>query len=63
MRNLSDKVVEKIKTHSLCSMPFSPLKNPAVYVIMWKNIVELGRQQMTTWHMHIAFWVPKITNT
>jgi hypothetical protein len=29
---------------------------------MWKNIVELGRPQMTIWHMHIACWIPKATN-
>jgi len=64
VRNLSDKVVEKIKTHILCSMSFFFfLKNHAVYVITWKNIVETGRQQMTTFDMYIAFWIPKITNT
>jgi len=48
MRNVSDKVVEKIKTHILCSITFffSP-ENRAVYEIMWKNIVERGRPQMT----------------
>jgi hypothetical protein len=63
MRNLSDKVVEKIKTHILCAMSFFPLKNRAVYVITWKNIVETGRQQMAMWHVYIAFWIQKITNT
>jgi len=29
---------------------------------MWKNIVELGRPQMTVWHMCIARWIPKATN-
>jgi hypothetical protein len=28
-----------------------------------KNIVEPGRQQMTTWRMLIACWIPKATNT
>ena len=30
---------------------------------MWKNIVDAGRPQMTVWHMRIAFWIPKVTNT
>jgi hypothetical protein len=38
------KVVEKIKTHVLCSAIVS--ENRAVYVIKWKNMVEPGRPQM-----------------
>jgi hypothetical protein len=30
---------------------------------MWKNVVELGRPQMTIWRMFIACWIPKATNT
>jgi hypothetical protein len=30
---------------------------------MWKNSVELVGQQMTTWRMRIACWIPKATNT
>jgi len=30
---------------------------------MWKNILALDRQQTTTWSLHIAFWIPKATNT
>ena len=30
---------------------------------MWKNIVELGRPQMTIWCMRIACWAPQATNT
>ena len=30
---------------------------------MWKNIVELDRLQMTMWHICIACWIPKSTNT
>jgi len=39
------KVIEKIKTHILCSTVFS--KYLAIYEIMWKNSVELDRPQMT----------------
>jgi hypothetical protein len=45
MRDISDKTVEKIKTHILCSIPYSG--NCAVYEITWKNKVEAGRPQMT----------------
>jgi hypothetical protein len=39
MRNVSEKVVEKIKTHSLCSVnSFS--ENNAIQEIMWKNMVQ-----------------------
>ena len=38
-------------------------ENRAIYEIMWKNIVEPGRPQMTIWRMRVAYWVPKATNT
>jgi len=52
MRALSDQVVEKIKTSMLC--PITCFENPAVYVIMRKNIVEQGRPQLEIWRMRIA---------
>jgi len=55
-------VVEKIKTHILCSVTFI-LKNHAFYEIMWKNIVEPDMPQMTIWHMCFTCWVLKATNT
>ena len=30
---------------------------------MWENIVERGGPRMTIWHMRIACWIPKATNT
>jgi len=39
------KVVEKIKTHILYSITLP--ENHAMYEIMWKNVVELDRLQMT----------------
>ena len=30
---------------------------------MWKNIVELGRPQMTIWRIRISCWIPKSTDT
>ena len=38
-------------------------ENCAVYDIMWKNTVQLGRPQMTTWRMCNACWIPRTTNT
>jgi len=35
----------------------------AAYKIIWKNIVEPGRPQMTIWRTRIACWIPKATNT
>ena len=54
------KVVEKLETHILCSITF--FSNRAVCEIMWKNIVDRGRPQMT-WCMPIACWISKATNT
>jgi CRISPR/Cas system-associated endonuclease Cas1 len=34
-----------------------------IYVAMWKNIVKLGRPQITIWRMRIACKVTKAINT
>jgi hypothetical protein len=39
------KVIEKIKTRILCSITFA--ENRAIYEIMWKNMLEPGRPQVT----------------
>jgi len=39
------KIVEKIETKFLCSIIF--FKNRAVYEIMWKNILQPDRPQVT----------------
>jgi hypothetical protein len=54
------KVIDRITTHILCSVTFF---NRAVYDITWKNTVERGRTQLIIWHMRIACWIPKATNT
>jgi hypothetical protein len=38
-------------------------ENRAICEIMWKNIVEPDRPQMTIWRMRMESWVPKATNT
>jgi len=45
----------------LCAVTF--FLSSAVYEIMWKNILERGRTQMTMWGMCIACCIPQATNT
>jgi len=55
------KVVEKIKTHVLCSIIFfSPRKSCRLWE-MWKNIVQPGRPQITIWRtrLHAGYLSPK----
>jgi len=61
MRNISDKSCREIQnTHFVFSIFFL---NSAVYEIMWENIVERGRPQMTIWRMRIACCATKAINT
>ena len=53
MRNVWDDMCrENQSTHFKFNKLFS--ENRAVYDIMWKNMVELGRSQVTTWRMRLA---------
>ena len=64
MRNISDKLCrENQNTHFVFSNFFFFFENRAVYEIMWKNIAERGRPQMTIRRMRIACYIPKATNT
>jgi hypothetical protein len=56
MKNVSHKYCRKNKTQLIS-------KKLAVYEIMWKNNVELGRPQMKVRCTSIAFWISKATNT
>jgi hypothetical protein len=56
-------IIEKIETHILCSIAFFPPESHADFKTMWKNIVELGRRQRTTWCVRIACWITKTTHT
>jgi hypothetical protein len=60
MRNVSEKPVQNIKTHSFMFNDFF-FENRAVYE-MWKNILEPDRPMMTTQRMPIPCWIPKVTN-
>jgi hypothetical protein len=53
MGNVSDEVVEKIKTHFTFNKVFF-FENSVLHEQMWKNIVEIGRPRMIIWHMCIA---------
>jgi len=55
------KVVQKIKTLILFAVTFFS-KNRAIDEIMWKNMVEANRSQMTVWSMLIACWIHKATH-
>jgi hypothetical protein len=55
------KVVEKIKTHFLCSTIF--FRKKFRYQVMSKNTVEPGWPQMTRWRTRIACWIIKATDT
>jgi len=64
MRNVSDnRCRENQNTHFVFGNSPPTPENRAFYEIMWKNIVEPDRTQMTIWRMRIACWIPKATNT
>ena len=63
MRNIWDKMWRKSKRTFLYSITLFSPKNLSVIEIMWENIVEPVRPQMTIWRMRIACWIPKATNT
>ena len=60
MRNILDNNCTESQ-NTLCSI-FFPSENRAVYELMWKNIVERVRPQMTIWRKSIACWIPKDKN-
>jgi hypothetical protein len=54
MRNVSDKISRgNQNTHFMFSNFFSP-ENRAVYEVMWKNVVEPDKPEMTIWCMCFA---------
>ena len=59
---LQTKVVEKIKTHILCSITFIR-KSYRLGDNVEKIMVERGRPQVTIWRMRIACYVSRATNT
>jgi len=63
LKMFQTKVVEKIKTHILCSVIFFSPHNRAVYDITWKNTVQPDRPKMIIRRMPFACWIRKATNT
>jgi len=61
MKNVSEKRRENQNTHFEFSNFIS--ENRAVYEIMWTNIIEADRPQMTAWRTRFAFWIYKAANT
>jgi len=51
------KFVEKIKTNIFYSITF--IRKSCLYEIMWKNMVERDRPQVTIWRMRVTCWIPK----
>jgi hypothetical protein len=49
------KFVEKIKTHILCSVRFFFLENNGIYEMIWENVVETDRPQMTVQYGSYTF--------
>ena len=61
-RNISDNICREYQsTHFLLNSLF--FENIAAYETMWKNFVQPNRSYVTTFCMHIAYLVPKATNT
>ena len=60
MKNVSDKSCTENKTRFVLNNFFFKW---CLYDTTWKNMVESDRPQITTWHIHIACWIPKVTNT
>jgi len=52
---------ENQDTHFMLSNIFS--EHHDIYETMQKNNVQPDRPQMTIWHMHIACWITKATDT
>jgi len=62
MRNFTDiSCRENQNTHLVFSNFY--FKKSCSLFDKYKNIVELGRSQMTIWRIHIACRIPKATNT
>ena len=63
MRNISDRIVERIKVHVVFSIPFS--ENPAFFGDKEKNYFRA--RQVTgdnvMWTLRFAFWITKARYT
>jgi hypothetical protein len=62
MRSVSDERCRENQNTRFVLNSFV-FENLAVYEIIWKNILEPDRPQMTIRRMRTACWIPKATNT
>jgi len=62
MRNISAKVVNKLRTQILYSNFFF-FRKSCLYEIMRKNVGEPDMPRMTFWPMRITHWSHKAINT
>jgi len=60
MRNVPDESCRENQNAYFTLNNFFPPENHALYTIMWRNIVEACRPQMTTWRMRIDCWIPRL---
>ena len=62
IRKVSESFVEKSKHTFYCHIFFfEEIRD--IYEIMYKNIVQQNRTQMTVCRMRTALWIPKARNT
>jgi len=61
MRNVSDKICRGNQNADYMLNIF--FENHAVFELMWKNIVLLGKLQMKIWRMCIVCWILHATET
>ena len=54
---------EMFRTQVLKKTNHAFSRKGAIYDVIWKNIVEPIRPQMTLWRMRILCWIPKAANT
>jgi hypothetical protein len=58
IRNTSDNFVDKIKTHTLCSITLF-FEKSVICEIMWKNILQQDKPELTIWRKRIAYQRPQ----
>jgi beta-galactosidase GanA len=56
------KVVEKIKTHILCSITFFS-EDRTIYEVMWKNMLQPFCPQIKIQRMRFVCWITKTMDT
>ena len=61
MRDVSDESCRENQNMHIVFSNF--FENHTILEIMWKDIAERDRPQMTVWHMHIACYITRGTNT